>query len=202
MQGAEAAMNVESEQRLAEEARRDSQAFRRLYNAYFARVYAYVSYRVGRVQDVEDLTSEIFMKVVREIDAFQWRHDNSFAAWLFRIAHNQVSNYHRTNRRTAEHIPLDELPQIAARALLPEDMVLRQETFSHLYILVGALSARRREVITLKFFGELSNREIAGILNLDERTVASNLCRALDDLQEQYELIGEQGKRKRYERAR
>ena len=195
-------MTVESEQRLVEEARRDPQAFRRLYNAYFPRVYAYVSYRVGRVQDVEDLTSEIFMRVVEEIHSFQWRHDNSFAAWLFKIAHNHVSNFHRTNRRAAEQIRLDEWPQIATRALLPEDIVLRQETFAHLYSLVGALSARRREVITLKFFGELNNREIAAILNLDERTVASNLCRALDDLQEQYELAGEKGKRKRYERAR
>lgn len=195
-------MNAESEQRLVEEARRDSQAFKQLYNAYFPRLYAYVSYRVGRAQDAEDLVAEIFMKVVEEIDAFRWRHDNSFAAWLFRIAHNQVSNYHRTNRRAAEHIPLDGLPQIATRALLPEDMVLRQETFAHLYSLVGALSARRHEVITLKFFGGLSNREIAGILNLDERTVASNLCRALDDLQEQYELAGEHRWRKRYERAR
>jgi len=195
-------MNAESEQRLVKEARRDSQAFMQLYNSYFPRLYAYVSYRVGRAQDAEDLVAEIFMKVVEELDAFRWRHDNSFAAWLFKIAHNRVSNYHRTNRRAAEHIPLDELPQIATHALLPEDMVLRQETFAHLYSLVGALSARRREVITLKFFGELNNREIAGILDLDERTVASNLCRALDDLQEQYELAGEQGKRKKYERAR
>jgi RNA polymerase sigma factor (sigma-70 family) len=195
-------MRAEDEQRLVEAAPRDSLAFRQLYNSYFPRVYAYVSYRVGSAQDAEDLVGGIFMKVVEEIDHFRWQHDNSFAAWIFRIAHNQVGNYHRTKRRAAEQLHLDELPQIAAHALLPEEVLLRKETFAHLYSLVRALSARRREVITLKFFGGLSNREIAGILDLDERTVASNLCRALDDLQEQYELAGEKGKRKRYERAR
>ncbi len=196
------ALSAEDEQRLVEVASHDSRAFRQLYNVYFPRMYAYVSYRVGSAQDTEDLVAGIFMKVVEEIDAFRWRHDNSFAAWIFRIAHNQVGNYHRTKRHATEQLPLDDLPQIAAHALLPEEIVLRKEMFAHLYNLVGALSARRREVITLKFFGGLSNREIAGILNLDERTVASNLCRALDDLQKQYELIGEQGTRKRYERAR
>jgi RNA polymerase sigma-70 factor, ECF subfamily len=195
-------MSPDEEQRLVEAAGRDSEAFRQLYSAYFPRVYAFTCYRVGSAHDAEDLVASIFMKVVEEIGHFKWRHDNSFAAWIFRIAHNQVSNYHRTRQREGEQLHLDDMPQIAAHALLPEESVLRKETFAHLYGLVDSLPARRREVITLKFFGGLSNREIALILDLDERTVASNLCRALDDLQEQYAMAGEQVKRKKYERAR
>lgn len=190
----------EHEERLVEDARYDSQAFRQLYSLYFPRLYAYVSYRVGQAQDTEDLVSQTFMKVVEEIDGFQWRHDNSFAAWLFRIAHNLISNYHRRNRRVAEPLPLEQLPEIAASALLPDDIVLRKETFAQLHQLIGTLPDRRREVVTLRFFGGLNNREIARVLNIDERTVASNLCRALDDLQRHYETLGEKGKR--YERAR
>ncbi len=193
-------MSFDGEERLVEAARWDAGAFRQLYNHYFPRVFAYVSYRVGSAPDTEDLVSQTFMKVVEEIHRFEWRHDNSFAAWLFRIAHNLVSNYHRHNRRAEETLPLDELPDIAASALLPDDLELRKETFAHLHKLVDALPERRREVITLKFFGGLNNREIARVLGIDERTVASNLCRALDDLQENYDLRDEKGER--YERAR
>jgi len=196
-------MSFDDEERLVEEARwGDPGAFRQLYNRYFPRLYAYASYRVGNVQDAEDLVSQTFMKVVEEIDRFEWRHDNSFAAWLFRIAHNLISNYHRHGRRTEAALPFGDLPEIAASALLPDDLLLRKETFAHLHRLVATLPERRREVITLKFFSGLNNREIARVLGIDERTVASNLCRALDDLQEQYELAGEQRTRKRHERAK
>ncbi|HET7078316.1 MAG TPA: sigma-70 region 4 domain-containing protein, partial [Chloroflexia bacterium] len=58
--------------------------------------------------------------------------------------------------------------------------------FADLHRLIATLSPRRREVITLKFFGGLQNREIAAVLGLDERTVASHLCRALEDLYARY----------------
>ncbi len=53
--------------------------------------------------------------------------------------------------------------------------------------MIETLSPRRQEVITLRFFGELRNQEIAEILSLDERTVASHLCRAIEDLQNKYQ---------------
>jgi DNA-directed RNA polymerase specialized sigma24 family protein len=56
------------------------------------------------------------------------------------------------------------------------------EQFLNLRCLIGTLSPRRQEIITLKFFGGLRNREIALMLALDERTVASHLCRGLEDL--------------------
>lgn len=176
-------MSADCEQRLVEQARLNAEAFRRLYNLYLPRLYAYVVYRVGGVQDAADLVSEVFLKVAEELGSFQWRHDNSFAAWLFRIAHNLINNFHRDTQRAGVALPLDDLPQIAADGLLPEDALLRKEVFAHLHALVISLPPRRREVITLKYFGGLRNQEIAAVLGLDERTVASNLSRALDDLQ-------------------
>lgn len=73
-----------------------------------------------------------------------------------------------------------------SRALLPEEALRQQETFQHMRELVTTLSPRRQEVITLKFFGGLRNKEIADILNLDERTVASHLSRGLQDLRDKY----------------
>jgi RNA polymerase sigma-70 factor (ECF subfamily) len=174
------------EQELIEQSRSNPQAFRALYNRYLPRLYAYMSYRVGRKQDAEDLVAETFLKVVEELYRFEWRHVNSFGGWLFRIAHNLSLNFQRDTWRAGECLPLDSLPRIEAHALLPQDEVLRKEVFARLHLLVNELPPRRREVINLKYFAGLHNKEIAGVLGLDERTVASHLSRALDDMQEKY----------------
>jgi len=179
-------LEPEQERMLVEGARRDPEAFRQLYNHYFPKVYAYVSYRMGRVGDAEDLVAETFLKMVEGLDGFAWRGAGSCAAWLFRIAHNLVNDFYRRGQRTEEAIPLDELPELRASTLLPEDVILQKEKFAYLRRLIGSLSPRRQEVITLKFFGGLPNKEIAALLELDERTVASHLCRGLEELHRRY----------------
>ena len=181
-----AATDLEYEQSWVEDAQRDPPGFERLYNHYFSRVYAYVGYRVGRAHDCEDLVADIFLKVVESIGRFEWRHEGSFAAWLFRVAHNAVTDYHRRAHKENEPLPLEEAPNIQAHTLLPEDGLLQKEQFARLHALLGTLTPRRQEIITLKFFGGLRNLEIAAVLGLDERTVASNLCRGLRDLHQKY----------------
>ena len=179
-------LDPEQERALVKKAQRDPAAFRALYHHYFPRVYAYVSYRVGRVQDVEDLVADTFLRVVEGLDGFRWRGERSFAAWLFCIAHSRVSDFYRRGRGSEESVPLEELPELEASTLLPADAVLQKEKFAYLRRLIGTLSPRRQEIITLKFFGGLRNKEIAALLGLDERTVASHLCRGVKDLHRQY----------------
>jgi len=197
-------MNPYLEKQWVEKARQDPPAFRRLYDHYFPRLYAYVSYRVGRAQDAEDLVAETFLKAIEKIEQFEWRGDGSFAAWLFGIAHNQVKGFYRRNhRRGGGPLPLEELPEMNAGSLLPEDAVLQKERFANLYRLIATLSHRRQEVVTLRFFSGLRNKEIAVVLGLDERSVASHLCRALEDLHRKHidELTSSKGGKKG-ERAR
>jgi RNA polymerase sigma-70 factor (ECF subfamily) len=179
-------ITVSYQREWVEKAQNDPLAFRHLYDSYFSRVYAYVSYRVGRIQDAEDMTSEIFLKAMEGITRFEWQHENSFAGWIFRIAHNTVNDYYRKNNPVDEPLSLEELPELRASVLLPEDALLRKEKFAQLRRLIYALPSRRQEVILLKFFGGLRNQEIATILGLNERTVASHLSRALVSLHREY----------------
>ncbi len=179
-------MELEAEVALVRSAQQDLTAFRSLYAAYLPRVFAYVAYRVGVRQDAEDLTATVFLKVVQDLQRFEWRGAGSFAAWVFRIAHDVVADHHRRRDRVSSPLALEELPNLQSHDLLPLDQTLQKERFARLYRLVKCLPTRRQEVVTLKFFGRLRNKEIALVLGLDERTVASHLCRGLEDLHRLY----------------
>jgi RNA polymerase sigma-70 factor (ECF subfamily) len=181
----------EPEQDTLDAAGSDPRAFERLYDAYFPRVYSYVRYRVAGHQDAEDIVAGVFLRAMEAVrdGRFEWRNSGSFAAWLFRVAHNAVADHHRRSPRTPS-LPLHEVPGIDLASPPPVDDLLRREQSAELHRLVATLSPRRQEVVTLKFYGGLRNSEIAAVLGLDERSVASHLCRALDDLHRLY-LAGE-----------
>lgn len=163
------------------------EAFAELYDRYLPRVYAYVAYRVPHTQDVEDLVSESFFRAIRGQPQFEPQHEGAFAAWLFRIAHNLVVDFYRRGATQATPLSLDQLPELHSANPTPEDLVSQEELFVRLRRLIAQLPARRQEIITLKFFGQLRNQAIADILGLDERTVASHLCRGLRDLHQYFD---------------
>ncbi|MCZ7544228.1 MAG: sigma-70 family RNA polymerase sigma factor [Anaerolineae bacterium] len=101
----------EHEQRLASRARDDPDALQTLYRLYVRRIYGYVAGRIDSREDAEDVVSEIFLSMVRTLDRFSNRHSYSFAAWIFTIARNAVSDYYRDRRIAEVPISPDALPQ-------------------------------------------------------------------------------------------
>jgi RNA polymerase sigma factor (sigma-70 family) len=159
--------------------------FRQLYRHYFPRIYAYVASRVGSQQDAEDIVSDVFVNVIEAINRFEHRGAGSFAAWLFRIAYNEVQGHYRhTFRRNT--VSLHDVPDMGSDELTPDEALSQKERFERIQAMLATLSPRRQEIISLRYFGELRNQEIADVLGLNEKTVASHLSRALDDLQHKY----------------
>jgi RNA polymerase sigma-70 factor, ECF subfamily len=184
------------ERHLVERAQAAPDGFSALYRHYLPRVYAYIAYRVGHAHDAEDVVAEVFLRVVESLHKFDYRGAGSFTAWIFSIARNQVADFHRRRQITTE-LSLEDVPDIKSDDFSsPEAVLARKERFTRLHQMIAMLSPRRQEIITLRFFGELRNQEIAAVLGLDERTVASHLCRALEDLGQRYrhELDALEGK--------
>jgi RNA polymerase sigma-70 factor (ECF subfamily) len=182
--GRDHSIDQEDEGELVLLATTNTDAFRTLYRRYAPRVYGYIASRVDSIQDAEDLTAETFVKVLKSLRQFEYRGDGSFAAWIFRIALNQIMAFHR--RSPLKTQSLEAHPSLPSAQPAPEEWLSQQERADRVRGMLTMLSPRRQEIITLRFYGGLRNQEIAVVLGLNERSVAAHLSRALADLQRRY----------------
>lgn len=155
----------------------DKEAFGRLYEHYTERIFNYVYYRTGNVHDAEDLTARVFQRAMNHIHNYTDR-GVPFSAWLYRIAHNLVANWHRDRSRKQE-IALDELPALTSRADHPETSLVRTEEQDALLRIIRRLPAERQTLLILKFVENLSNAEIGQIMGRSEGAVKSLYHRTL-----------------------
>ena len=145
----------------------DKEAFARLYEDYFDRVYRYVALKIGNRTEAEDMTQQVFLKAYKSISSYRWK-GVPFSSWLFRIAHNQMVDFFRraSKRRT---VPLDE-------TLLPssDDPVRAVERHLNVEELARAtarLTEAQREVVSLRFAGGLAIAEVARAMGKSEGAV-------------------------------
>jgi RNA polymerase sigma-70 factor (ECF subfamily) len=103
---------------LVEQAKIDPEAFGELYERNVDRIYHYIYYRIGNIEDAEDLTARTFYQALDNIQRYMEK-GVPFIAWLYRIAHNLVANYHRARSRW-KIASLDELEVTARPAERPD----------------------------------------------------------------------------------
>lgn len=174
----------EPESRLVEQAKSDPQAFGLLYERYVERIYNYVFYRTGNQQEAEDLTAKVFHKALDHIS----RYDNRgvpFSAWLYRIAHNLVANWHRDGARRKE-LPLEHQVHVSPARSRPEHLAEVTEEREALLDAIQRLPSDRQQLILLKFIDSLPNAQIGDIMGRSEGAIKSLYHRTLialrDDL--------------------
>jgi RNA polymerase sigma-70 factor (ECF subfamily) len=170
------------ERLLVEAAQKDPARFAELYENNFERVYAYVVRRVGDRAETEDLTSEVFHHALANLRKFEWR-GIPFAAWLFRIAANLISD--RWQRKSREQVA-DESEQIesaAARGAEFEEVERRATLFR----LVDRLPTEQQRVVVLRFVEQKSIKEVAREIRKTEGAVKQLQFRALSSLRARME---------------
>jgi RNA polymerase sigma-70 factor (ECF subfamily) len=169
-------------------AKRDPSAFGELYEAYVDRIYNYIYHRVGNVHEAEDLTSRTFFRALAALPNYQEK-GLPFSAWLYRIAHNLVANYHRDHRRRPT-VALDEVFVKSAPELHPETVALALDDAQHLNEIVAGLDAVRQELLVLKLSEGLSNVDIARILGRSEGAIKSLYHRTLLQIRKELQKKG------------
>lgn len=176
--------DFEDEAALIDAARGDSEAFGILYERYVGRIYNYIYYRTGNPHDAEDLTARVFFRAMRHIYNYSDR-GLPFSAWLYRIAHNLVANWHRDNNRRRE-IPLDDGLISEHQISYPEHELLKSEERERLLKMLRGLQPDRQQLIILKFVEHMSNAEIGLIMGKTEGAIKSLYHRTLTSLRDDF----------------
>lgn len=163
------------EARVIRAAATDSDAFSRLYQHYLQPTYAFIAFRVKSGAEAEDLTSELWIKVLDSLSSLKDPRPEVFRAWLFMMARRLVIDHYRKSKPT---VSLNEELEIPKEAEF--NSFLLEEVYVH--DLVRSLPHQQAEVVSLKYFSGFRNKEIAKLLDLSEKTVASHLSRGLQTL--------------------
>lgn len=166
----------------------NSEAFSFLYNQNVNRIYNYIFYRVGSEDDAEDITSRVFYRAFGHIQTYEDK-GIPFSAWLYRIAHNLIANWHRDKQRRKE-ISLDDQPELPHRVDLPETWIEKKQEMELLLKGIRRLAPDRQQLILLKYLEDLSNAEIAVIMGRTEGAIKSLYHRALMSLKDEMAKIG------------
>jgi RNA polymerase sigma-70 factor (ECF subfamily) len=168
---------------LVERAKTDPAAFGELYNQFVDRIYNYVYYRTGNHYDAEDLTAKVFFQALKHLPTYEQR-GLPFAAWLYRIAHNLVANWHR-DRSRRKVISLDRLAAIAHwRGTGPFDYTVKSEQQEALLEAVRDLPDDRQQLLILKYIERLPNAQIGDMMGRSEGAIKSLYHRTLVSLRQ------------------
>lgn len=195
------------ENELVELAKADPEAFGELYERYVKRIYNYVYYRTGNHHDAEDLTARVFQRALTHIPKYQNR-GVPFSAWLYRIAHNLVVNWHR-DRKRRQVISIDDLALSTLKSDAPEAFAEKQEEQALLLSAIKRLPQDRQQLLMFKFVDKLSNAEIGEIMGRSEGAIKSLYHRTLLALRDEIQRIqsgverkvGRQRRRRRQDKS-
>ena len=182
---------MQEEGRLAQDARAGSgEAFAKLYEMYFDRVFRYVLVRVGNPAEAEDLAGDVFIRAYESLKSYQWR-GVPFSAWLFRIAHNRIVD-HLRKEGGKEPVYLDG--PIGLEGEDPHEQAVLSINVEETKRAMAELTDAQRHVIALRFASGLSIAETARAMQKNEGAIKAlqhSAVRALRRVMERRGVLGQ-----------
>jgi RNA polymerase sigma-70 factor (ECF subfamily) len=149
-----------------------------LYDEYFDRIARYIYARLGDRHEAEDLAGDVFLKALESLKSYKER-GIPMQAWLFKIAHNVLVDRLRKKGRTAT-VPIDAVSIAAGED--PAVMAERSIEIERVNEAMQRLTPEQREVVRLRFFGDLSSKEVGVVLSKSDGAVREMQRAALEKL--------------------
>lgn len=165
----------------------DWQAFSKLYEHFVDKVYKYNFYKVSSQDEAFDLTETVFLKVWENIKSYKPKAGSSFGSWVFRIAHNLLVDHYRLKKETVELTDVHADKREDASPMHKTEESLRKETLKRA---MSKLKDIYQEVLTHSYLNELSNTEVAELMNKSEGGLRVLKFRALQELKKVLEQMG------------
>lgn len=169
--------------------RHDLSALEKIYDQYNAQIYAYAMRLLGDDQLAEDCIGETFSRFLTAIRAGKGPND-FLRAYLYRIAHNWITDYYRRRISDPVEIPVDTQADDDGQ---PEEQTQNRDQQGEIRRALSRLTADQRLVITLRFIEEWDNKEVAAALQKPTGAVKALQHRALENLRK-YLMESDTGK--------
>ncbi len=167
---------------LALTAEGDRNSFGEFYEFYLNEIYRYILFRVSDHNEAEDLTAKVFLEAWESLNSARRKQRiENIRAWVYRIARNKVTDYHRT-RKPQE--PIDNNPDKKLQGAWLESELDDLFISRKLAEGVRQLQANFQEIIILRFINQMSHAEVAEIMNITESHVRVLQYRALQQMRE------------------
>lgn len=167
---------------------KDKDAFSRLFDFYYDKIINYVFRRTLDVEYSKDITSNVFLKALDNINSFKWKNGiDSFNAWIFKIATNEINQYFRKQNRYKLIIDDPEIRfNLKSEDNLAFEIEKKIDNDKYLIILSKAIKELKpiyQDILHLRYFEEMPYNEISEILNKNESTVRVYAKRAIEELE-------------------
>lgn len=160
---------------LARARRLDPAALAEIHDAYYAPIFRYVAFRVGDRQIAEDLTSEVFTRLLSALRN-RASPQNTLRGWLYGVAARAVSDHFRKQYRT-QHVELNE--SLVSGEAGPAEAVEAMLTREELKQAVAALTEEQQNVVALRFGFDMPIQEVARVIGKSEGAVKQLQARAI-----------------------
>lgn len=164
----------------------EKQALNTLVSLYWQPVYRLIYYKIGHVEDAQELTQETFFKAFRSLPRYQ-QGDASFKTYLGRIALNLVNDFWRKKGRSPQIIDIAEYQDpLVDTGIKPEEAALETEQQQEIAKLVQLLPDEQRQAVEMRIIAGLSIREVARIMGKTEPALKMLQQRALKNLKKMF----------------
>jgi len=148
----------------------DQSSFALLYERFFDQIFRYVSFKTGSPTEAEDITGEVFVRMIESIHRFKWQ-GHPFSSWLFRIAPNLIVDYFRKKGKKAL-VPLEGSADNLQSAHVDVDRRIDLEiAMDEIRRAMEGLTDLQREVISMRFAGGLSVAETARAIGKKDNAI-------------------------------
>lgn len=176
-------MSLKNEYKLIIQAKDDFSAFAKIYTHYQPSIFAYCLNRLTNKESAEDITSQVFLAFIDRINDFEHKEGATIGSWLYRVAHNKIIDHFRSAKVNKRAILEPDLHLSDSRT---EQLAEVSEHQKQVAFILATLKDRYQEVLSLRFYAELSNEEISRVTGLKKDQVPVVIHRALKSFKKKY----------------
>lgn len=167
------------EKEVIEAAKRDPKHFAPLYEKYYEQIFRYLHQRMNDLDDSAEVCSRVFMKAMTKIQKFEYR-GVPFSAWLYRIAYNELNQFYRKSKKQKSvNMDQTQMEEVLADFAEGENESEKMSQKRKLLELLKTLDDSIVEMIEMRFFDQMSFREIGEVLEITENNAKVKFYRIM-----------------------